>query len=122
MNTETTQTLENQLVKLKNNIKFAQNFEIVCKAQKNKDYYSFTSLALNKIELFNEEIFSCFGLNLTMNGINFFEKMHEICLDKKIDNQIWINVIKSIKYILKNIDLYDNDLIAYKIADEIFKK
>lgn len=76
MTTQATQTLENQLITLKNNLKFAQHFE----------------------------------------------EMFELCFDKKIYNENWIQVIKSMKYILKHIESDDNDEIAYNIANEIFNK
>lgn len=122
MTTQTTQTLENQLTTLKNNIKFAQNFEVVCQAQLNKEYFSFTSLALNDVNLFHDTIFSFSGLTFKLHDVKHFEEMFEICFDRKIDNQEWIQVIKSMKYVLKNITSDDNDEIAYNIANEIFNK
>lgn len=122
MTTQTTQTLENQLIKLKNNMKFAQNFEVVCQAQMKKESFSFTSLALNDVNLFHDTIFSFSGLTFKLHDVKHFEEMFEICFDRKIDNQEWIQVIKSMKYVLKNITSDDNDEIAYNIANEIFNK
>lgn len=122
MTTQTTQTLENQLLKLKNNLKFAQHFEVVCQAQMKKESFSFTSLALNDVNLFHDTIFSFSGLTFKLHDVKHFEEMFEICFDRKIDNHEWIQVIKSMKYVLKNITSDDNDEIAYNIANEIFNK
>jgi len=122
MKANTTQTLENQLITLKNNLKFAQHFEVVCQAQMKKESFSFTSLAMNDVTLFDETIFSFSGLNLKLYAVKHFEEMFELCFDRKIDNQEWIQVIKSIKYVLKHIESDDNDTIAYQIANEIFNK
>lgn len=122
MTTQTTQTLENQLLKLKNNLKFAQHFEVVCQAQMKKESFSFTSLALNDVNLFHDTIFSFSGLTFKLHDVKHFEEMFEICFDRKIDNQEWIQVIKSMKYVLKNITSDDNDEIAYNIANQIFNK
>jgi hypothetical protein len=120
MTTETTQTLENQLIILKNNLKFAQHFEVVCQAQMEKESFSFTSL-YREVELFKETTF-IYGLSFTLNDVKFFEEMFEICCDRKIDNKNWIQVIKSMKYVLKHINSDDNGEIAYNIANEIFNK
>jgi hypothetical protein len=122
MKANTTQTLENQLITLKNNLKFAQHFEVVCQAQIKKESFSFMSLAMNDVNLFHDTIFSFSGLTFKLYEVNHFEEMFELCFDKKIDNQEWIQVIKSMKYVLKNITSDDNDEIAYKIANEYFNK
>lgn len=122
MTTQTTQTLENQLITLKNNLKFAQHFEVVCQAQMKKESFSFISLALNDVNLFHDTIFSFSGLTFKLHDVKHFEEMFELCFDKKIYNENWIQVIKSMKYVLKHINSDDNDDIAYKIANEIFKK
>jgi len=72
--------------------------------------------------LFKETIFNFSGLSFTLNDVKFFEEMFEICCDKKIDIKKWIDVIKSMKYVLKHINSDDNDEIAYKIANEYFNK
>jgi hypothetical protein len=120
MTTQTTQTLENQLTTLKNNIKFAQHFEVVCQAQLKKESFSFTSLALDDVNLFHDTIFSFSGLTFKLYEVKHFEEMFELCFDKKIYNEKWIQVIKSMKYVLKHIESDDNDEIAYKIANEMF--
>jgi hypothetical protein len=122
MTTQTTQTLENQLITLKNNMKFAQHFEVVCQGQIKKESFSFTSLACSEVKLFDEKIFSFSGLSFTINDVKHFEEVFEICFDKKIYNEKWIQVIKSMKYVLKHINSDDNDEIAYKIANEYFNK
>lgn len=122
MTTQTTQTLENQLIKLKNNMKFSQHFEVVCQAQMKKESFSFTSLALNDVNLFHDTIFSFNGLTFKLHDVKHFEEMFELCFDKKIYNENWIQVIKSMKYILKHINSDDNDTIAYQIANEFFNK
>ena len=122
MTTETTKRIENELVKLQNNMKFAQHFEIVCIEQKNKEYYSFTSLALDEVQLFRDKIFSFSGLNIQLYEVKHFEEMFEIVFDKKIENKRWIHVIKSMKYVLKHINSDDNDTVAYNIANEMFNK
>jgi hypothetical protein len=122
MTTQTTQTLENQLITLKNNLKFAQHFEVVCQAQMKKESFSFTSLSLSDMQLFNDKIFNFGGLNIKLNAVKHFEEMFEICFDKKIYNENWIKVIKSIKYVLKHIESDNNETIAHNIANEIFNK
>jgi CRISPR/Cas system-associated endonuclease Cas3-HD len=74
------------------------------------------------VKLFEDKIFSFSGLNLTLNAVKHFEEMFEICFDRKIDNKEWIQVIKSIKYVLKHINSDDNDTVAYNIANEMFNK
>lgn len=122
MTTKVTQTLENQMIKMKNNLKFAQNFEVVCQAQLKKESFSFTSLSLSDVKLFDETIFNFSGLTFQLRDVNHFEEMFKICFDKKIYNENWIKVIKAMKYVLKNIASDDNDSIAYEIANEIFNK
>jgi len=122
MTTETTQSLENQLITLKNNLKFAQHFEVVCQAQMKKESFSFVSLAMNDVNLFHDTMFSFSGLNIKLYEVKHFEEMFELCFEKKIYNEKWIQVIKSIKYVLKHIESDDNDEIAYKISNEIFNK
>lgn len=121
MTTKVTQTLENQIIKMKNNLKFAQNFEVVCQAQLKKESFSFTSL-FREVELFKETIFNFGDLSFDLNDVKFFEEMFEICFGKKIYNENWIQVIKAMKYVLKHIASDDNDSIAYEIANEIFNK
>ncbi len=120
MTTETTQSLENQLITLKNNLKFAQHFEVVCQAQMKKEFYSFVSLSLSDVTLFNDTIFNFNGLNIKLYEVKHFEEMFELCFDKKIYNEKWIHVIKSMKYVLKHIESDDNVTIAYQIGNEIF--
>lgn len=120
MTTKVTQTLKNQMIKAKNNLKFAQNFEVICQAQLKKESFSFTSLALNDVNLFHDTMFSFSGLNIKLYEVKHFEEMFELCFDKKIYNENWIHVIKSIKYVLKHINVDDNDTIASYIANEIF--
>jgi hypothetical protein len=122
MTTETIQSLENQLITLKNNLKFAQHFEVVCQAQMKKEFYSFVSLAMNDVNLFHDTMFSFSGLNIKLYEVKHFEEMFELCFEKKIYNEKWIQVIKSMKYVLKHIESDDNDEIAYKISNEIFNK
>jgi hypothetical protein len=121
MKTKIAQNIENQIVKVKNNLKFAQHFECVCTAFEQKERFSFISLALSEVHLFPERtIFTFSGLSLQEYQVKHFEDMFEICNDKKIDDLIWIQVIKSFRYVVKNIEKDGNDLIATQIANEIF--
>jgi hypothetical protein len=122
MTTETTKRIENQLITLKNNMKFAQHFEVVCKAHMEREYFVFTSFAMNDVKLFTKTLLFAGDLNFRLNSVKYFEEMFQLSFDKKIDNQVWIDVIKSMKYVLKHFNLDDNKTIAYNIADEIFKK
>jgi hypothetical protein len=116
---KTTQDLQNQLVTLKNNIKFAEHFERVCFAYLKKDVFSFVSLANDRIFLFKETLFGWNGFELKIWQVKHFEEMFEISHDKKIDNNSWLMVIKSLKYVIKNIDLDGNKEIAENIAKEM---
>ena len=121
MKTKIAQNIENQIVKVKNNLKFAQHFECVCTAFEQKKRFSFISVALSEVHLFPEEtMFTFSGLSLKEYQVKHFEEMFEICNDKKIDDLIWIQVIKSFRYVVKNIEKDGNDLIASQIANEIF--
>jgi hypothetical protein len=121
MKTKIAQNIENQIVKVKNNLKFAQHFECVCTAFEQKERFSFISLSLSEVHLFPEKtIFTFSGLSLQEYQVKHFEDMFEICNDKKIDDLIWIQVIKSFRYVVKNIGKDGNDLIASQIANEIF--
>jgi hypothetical protein len=122
MKTKIAQNIENQIVKVKNNLKFAQHFECVCTAFEQKERFSFISLSLSEVYLFPEKtIFTFSGLSLQEYQVKHFEDMFEICNDKKIDDLIWIQVIKSFRYVVKNIEKDGNDLIASQIANEIFQ-
>ena len=121
MKTKIAQNIENQIVKVKNNLKFAQHFECVCIAFEQKERFSFISLSLSEVHLFPEKtIFTFSGLSLHEYQVKHFEDMFEICNDKKIDDLIWIQVIKSFRYVVKNIEKDGNDMIASQIANEIF--
>lgn len=123
MMTNTRQTLENQLIKLKNNMKFAQHFECVCTAFQQKERFSFISLSLSEVHLFPEKtMFTFSGFSLKEYQVKHFEEMFEICNDKKIDDLIWIQVIKSFRYVVKNIEKDENDVIATQIANEFCNK
>lgn len=121
MTTKTTQNIENQLVKIKNNLTFANHFETVCNAYMKKDQYQFMTLAGNYCELFDGKLFFCGDFDLKLSNVKHFEEMYKIVFDKKIDLKNWIEVIKSIKYVIKNIDFDGNKNIAYQIGDESIK-
>jgi hypothetical protein len=121
MKTKIAQNLENQIVTINNNLKFAQHFECVCTAFQQKEKFSFVSLRLEEVNLFEHEtMFNFSGLSLKDYQVKHFEDMFEICNNKKIDDLIWIQVIKSCRYVVKNIDKDENDVIAKQIANEIF--
>ena len=121
MITKTTQNIENELVKIKNNLTFAKHFELLCNAYMNKDQYQFMTLAGNYCELFENKLFFCGDFDYKIHNVKHFEEMYKICFDKKIENNKWIEAIKSFKYVIKNIEFDGNKEIAYDICNELMK-
>jgi hypothetical protein len=118
---KTIKNIENQIIKLKANLTFAEKFLIVCESLKNKEKFSFQNASGDKTYLFTEKtIFNFGGLSIKEYQISHFIDMYKICFMKKIDNKEWLNVISCMKYVLKNYNVYDNKYLAHDIADEFF--
>lgn len=115
----TSQQIKIDLIKLKNNLKFANHFEVICEAKNNKEYFKFTSLSGDDKYLLADNIYNYGRLNLNLNDVKHFEDMYKICFDKKITNKDWLSVISSIKYVIKNLNLDGNDTLAYNITKEL---
>lgn len=123
MATITTQNIENQLVRLKNDLKMANAMEIICEAYNRKDEFKFEfmygGVDLGK-ELFPARFYSCGSLNFNLNDVKSFERRFESSFDVKITNKEWLKVISSMKTVLKTIN-DQNISMALNIMDEIIK-
>jgi hypothetical protein len=123
MGTITTQNIQNQLVRLKNDLKLANAMEIICEAFNKKDEFKFEFI-MNGIdfggELFPAAFYSCGSLNFNLNDVKRFERRFESSFGVKITNKEWLNVISSMKTVLKTID-DQNISIAFNIMNEIIK-
>jgi hypothetical protein len=121
MTTSTVKQLKAQMTKLKSNIRFAKQAEIFLKGFKQKEKYTFKTLASDDCTLFPEQLYDFSGLAINMSKVKHFEELYFICYETALPKEL-SSMVASCKYVLRHIDKNGNDEIMDSLIDELINK